>query len=94
MCFCVIMLVACHPNYAPLPYVQLLIQTGQGLKLHAQVHGPNGLMNYVLTQTIVLLFTITAMLHSAYYTSRRYATRTSNSLNKINFTCAMSQGVK
>jgi hypothetical protein len=48
-------------------------------------------MNYVLTQTIVLLFTITAMLHSAYYTSRRYATLTSNSLNRLNL-CYESGG--
>ena len=74
------MYVACRPNYAPLPYVQLLIQTGSGPKLHAQVHGPNGLMNYVLTQTIVLLFTITAMLRL-------------HLILETDLTCAMNQGV-
>jgi hypothetical protein len=83
MCCRVSMYVACRSESVSLPYVQLLIQTGQGPKLHAQVHGPNGLLNYVVTLTIVLFFTITAILHNVCYTLRRYATLTSNSLNQI-----------
>jgi hypothetical protein len=69
--------------YVSFRYVQLLIQTGQGPKLHAEVHGQNGMLNYEATLSTVLLFTISAMLHNVGYTLRRYATLTSNYLIKL-----------
>jgi hypothetical protein len=83
MCCRVSMYVACRCVYVSFRYVQLLIQTGQGPKLHAEVHGPNGLLNYVATLSTVLFFTISAMLHNVGYTLRRYATLTSKYLIKL-----------
>ena len=77
MCCRVSIYVACRCVYVSFRYVQLLIQTGQGPKLHAEVHGPNGLLNYVATLSTILFFPILAMLNTVGYTLQCYATLSS-----------------